>query len=296
MFRTTWISASGRASAKSASSSRLSRFRSINQKTDSFLPSSGSAFRNVLLKFVMPVWLRAPETIALLAAERGQPAGHLHHTGFGRGSGGGNGKHGKHRRRLLFERQMMQDVGEGFAVHQAMLDGHVHQFLGGVPGSKREGGIQRAAHTRFVIAHFIGGGPVRGPIRWQIAGAGIYAEREQLVEAGMKCGHIESAAEQVPIERLQMAEIEDEAMPLRDGTLVQRGRIDQIEKAVGLLTRSIESLAQFRVRCHTGHYFSKRVWWGRTPVLRGSSRTRSSARKACRADGAQSAPRLVAGG
>src|ERR1039457_3614104 len=157
---------------------------------------------------------------------------------------------------------MMQYVGEGFGVHQAMLDGHVHQFLGGVPGSKREGGIQRAAHARIVIAHFTFGGPVRGPIRWQIAGAGIYAEREQLVEAGMKCGHIESGAEQVPIERLQMAEIEDEAMPLRDGTLVQRGRIDQIEKAVGLLTRSIESLAQFRVRCHTGNYFSKRVWWG----------------------------------
>src|ERR1019366_9446492 len=154
----------------------------------------------------------------------------------------------------------------------------VHQFL----GRTREGGIQRAAHARIVIAHFTFGGPVRGPIRWQIARLGIYAEREQLVEAGMKRGHIESAAEQVPIERLQMAEIEDEAMPLRDGTLVQRGRIDQIEKAVGLLTRSIESLAQFRGRCPTGHYFSKRVWWGRTPVLRGSSRTRSSARKAPR--------------
>jgi hypothetical protein len=57
-------------------------------------------------------------------------------------------------------------------------------------------------------------------------------------------------AEQVPIERLQMAEIEDNAMPLRDGTLVQRGGIDQIEKAVGLRARLRESLAQFRVRCH----------------------------------------------
>src|ERR1035438_6970114 len=77
------------------------------------MENTGGAFRSVEL--VIP-----PETIALFAAQRGQPAGHLHHTGFGRGSGGGNGKHGKHRRRLLFERQMMQDVGEGFAVHQAM--------------------------------------------------------------------------------------------------------------------------------------------------------------------------------
>jgi len=43
MFLTTCISASGMASRKSARSSRLSRFRSINQKTTSFLLSCGSA-------------------------------------------------------------------------------------------------------------------------------------------------------------------------------------------------------------------------------------------------------------
>jgi hypothetical protein len=39
---------------------------------------------------------------------------------------------------------MMQDVGEGFGMHQAMLDGHVHQFLGDACREPREGGIQRA--------------------------------------------------------------------------------------------------------------------------------------------------------
>ena len=141
----------------------------------------------------------------------------------------------------------MQDVGEGLGVHQAMLDGHVHQFLWHMIGRLRQAGIQHAAHTRIVIAYFLGGGPVRGPVRWQIAGVGVYAEREYSVEAGMKRGHIQSRAEQVPIECLQMAEVENNAMPLRDGALVKRGRIDQIEEAIGLRTRLGEGLAQFRV-------------------------------------------------
>jgi hypothetical protein len=66
----------------------------------------------------------------------------------------------------------------------------------------------------------------------------------------MKRGHIESGAEQVPIERLQMAKVEDDAMPLRDGAIVKRGGIDQIEEAIGLRTRLGEGLAQFCGGCH----------------------------------------------
>ena len=148
----------------------------------------------------------------------------------------------------MFERQVMQDVGEGLGVHQAMLDGHVHQFLWHMIGRLRQAGIQHAAHTRIVIAYFLGGGPVRGPVRWQIAGVGVYAEREYSVEAGMKRSQIQIAAEQVPIERLQMAEIEDYAMPLGNRTLIQCGGIDQFEKAVGLRARLRQCLAQFHVR------------------------------------------------
>jgi hypothetical protein len=199
-------------------------------------------FHLVPLELVIP-----SETVAVCAAERGRAGGDFHHAGFRHGTGRGHGKRGRY---FPIERQMVQHVGEGFGVHQAMFDGHVQQFLRDIAGSPSQARIQIAAHTRIVTPHLFGGRPIRGLVRGQIGRIRIDAKRKQPVEPGMKCRHIQRAAQQVPIERLQMAEVEYDAMPFRNGALVQRRRIDQIEEAVGLRTCPVESLAQFRVRCH----------------------------------------------
>src|ERR1022692_4737043 len=66
----------------------------------------GLNVHEVLVELVIPA-----ETLVVFPAERGGAGGDLDHAGFGRGAGQGSRKRGRH---LLFERQMMQHVGEGF--------------------------------------------------------------------------------------------------------------------------------------------------------------------------------------
>jgi hypothetical protein len=58
-----------------------------------------------------------------------------------------------------------------------------------------------------------------------------------------------SLPEEVPVERLQMPDVKDDAMPLGDGTLVKKFGPNQIKQTVALRPRLIETSKQFVLDC-----------------------------------------------
>ncbi len=61
-------------------------------------------------------------------------------------------------------------------MHQAMLDGHMHEFIGNAGGSQRESVVQLGSYARIVIVHFIGARPVSRQVGRQVARIRVYAE------------------------------------------------------------------------------------------------------------------------
>ena len=79
------------------------------------------------------------------------------------------------------------------------------------------------------------GRPVRGLIRWQSAIHRVDAERKQAIELRIeRFPPGNSRVQKIPIERFQMPQVKDDAVPLRDGTLVQSIRADQFEELIRL--------------------------------------------------------------
>ena len=84
------------------------------------------------------------------------------------------------RRMLTVVGELVQDVRERLGVHQAMFDGDVEQLLG-----NREG-VDGFADLAAVALDLIEAGPIGGLVFGQLAGRRVDAEREELVERGMK--------------------------------------------------------------------------------------------------------------
>ncbi len=106
--------------------------------------------------------------------------------------------------------------------------------------------IERRAHALAVAADRRGGGPVRGRVGREPAPHGIDAEGEQAVEfrrEGLQPG--KPRAEQVPVEGLEVAEVEDEAVPLGNRPLVERIGPDQSEQPVGTDAGHRQACQQF---------------------------------------------------
>jgi hypothetical protein len=81
-------------------------------------------------------------------------------------------------------------------------------------------------------------GPVRGLIRRKASTDRIDAEGKQAIEFTIGVGRWqESPTQQVPVERFKMSNIENNPVPLRDRTLVQRIGSNDTEKGIGMMPR-----------------------------------------------------------
>ena len=139
----------------------------------------------------------------------------------------------------------MEKVGQGFGVHQAMLNGDVEERGGYLVNQSVEGGPD----SRIVAADIVLAWPVGWLIGGQTVASGINAEGKQLVEFRMERLDAEGlAGNQIPVEGFQMAQIEDQAMAFGDGAIEERIATDEGEQIVRLATRFGKAQAKSAVR------------------------------------------------
>src|SRR5215469_16214700 len=99
-----------------------------------------------------------------------------------------------------------------------MLNGHIHQEIIRPSG---QACIQFRPHAPDITFDLRLGGPVAGLIRWQPAVDWIDAEGEEAIEAGVK--RLQSGKlgmQKIPIERLQMAEVKNNAVAFGDRAVI----------------------------------------------------------------------------
>src|SRR5579871_4619616 len=90
--------------------------------------------------------------------------------------------------------------------------------------------VDHGADAPVVVANLLFRRPVRGLILWNLSYRRIDAELEKLIELRMEAWDVERlAANQVPIERFEMSQVENESMPFRDRTRVKCARLKERE-------------------------------------------------------------------
>src|ERR1039458_5305353 len=109
----------------------------------------------------------------------------------------------------------MKHVGERLGVHQSVLNRDVEQLPERTLAviRRRRGldhPVQSLADAVPILVYVLKPRPVLGPIGRQTPSYRVDAEREKAIELGAKAREIAGTAEQVPIERFQVAKIEDE--------------------------------------------------------------------------------------
>src|ERR1700733_535824 len=138
----------------------------------------------------------------------------------------------------------MQHIRQSFRMHQTVFDRDVQQSLwrlipapvAELPIHKRR--IKRRPNAIQVALDLRLSRPVRRLIGWQTAVDRVDAECEKMVKLGIaRFGGRKTGMKEVPIERLQVAEIENDPVSLRDGALIQRVRSDKLEEFIRLPTR-----------------------------------------------------------
>ena len=83
--------------------------------------------------------------------------------------------------------------------------------------------VQLATRALDVVAHRVEPWPVGWQVGGRLARRGIDAGLEQPVERRIEGGQVEhAAAELVPVERVEMPDVEDQPVPVRDRPLVER--------------------------------------------------------------------------
>src|SRR5579872_1011557 len=133
----------------------------------------------------------------------------------------------------------MQHVGQRLNVHQAVFDGDVEQSLNrklaghslGLLGcALQQFFIECSADIPHVVANGVERGPIRGLIRWKAATDRVDAEGEEPIEFRVETLKSESSfVEQVPIKGFEVPDVEDDAMTLRNGAIVDRGCLHDVE-------------------------------------------------------------------
>ena len=109
--------------------------------------------------------------------------------------------------------------------------------------------IQLPAGLRDVLAHGLLARPVFGHVRRQIATNRIDSESEQLIERRPLGRQMESStAQQIPVEGLEMAQIEDQPMTLGNRPVVERVGSDRGENCVSVGAGLGQSMQQWRER------------------------------------------------
>ena len=112
--------------------------------------------------------------------------------------------------------------------------------------------IESFARAPDVGTHFVDVRPVGRAILRGLARRRIDARLEQAIEVGVERRRVERAARDlVPVEGVEVAEVEDQAMAIGDRALVERLVRDEREQRVGVLARPLQFTAQVRV-VHVG--------------------------------------------
>src|SRR6266403_1954072 len=129
---------------------------------------------------------------------------------------------------FALDRQLVQHVAQRFGVHQAMFDGDIEQaamFEALQAGVFRSGRpqrvVQRAAQSGRVAPYFFWRWPIFREVIRQTSLHGIDAEGEESIEIGIERSKSEWLKEKVPIECLQMTQIENNTVALGNGTVVE---------------------------------------------------------------------------
>jgi hypothetical protein len=108
----------------------------------------------------------------------------------------------------------MKHVRERFRVHQSMLHGNVKELTVAAFGLCC---VQAFAYRIAIREHSVKRGPITRAIARQTSTHRIDAEREQPVELCVERLQTERSGEQIPVERLEVPDVEDDAVPLGNG-------------------------------------------------------------------------------
>jgi hypothetical protein len=136
----------------------------------------------------------------------------------------------------------MQHVGKRLNMHQAMFNGNVEQSIKRktIPSatvrfqtSIRQFLVQSSAYPAHIIAHKFERRPVRRPVGRQSPTHRVNPKRKQSIKLGMKAFQPKDVLmQQVPIERLEVPYVKNDAVTLWDGPLINRVGPDDIKKGV----------------------------------------------------------------
>src|SRR5438128_4180868 len=153
----------------------------------------------------------------------------------------------------------VKQIGESLRMHEAMLDRgfqhfqHLRMPFAGVFESGFDCGVKLIAQAGVVAVHFPASRPVERAIGGEAAADRIDAKRKKLIERRIKGAQPERAAsEKIPVESLDMAEIENEAVPLRNRPVVKRFLADQRKNFVGAGTRAHQTGLKIVANANSG--------------------------------------------
>ena len=108
--------------------------------------------------------------------------------------------------------------------------------------------VQPFPRAPDIGTHFVDVRPVGRAILGGLARRGIDARLEQAIEVGMERRRVERAARDlVPVEGVEVAEVEDQAMAVGDRAFVERLVGDEGEQRVGVVARLVQFAAQVGV-------------------------------------------------
>src|SRR5579863_10151612 len=134
----------------------------------------------------------------------------------------------------------MKHVGQGFDVHQTMLDGDIEKSWQGETVAHESFGIESCPRKLFVescpdLAHVIAHSgkirPVGGLIGGQSAANRVDTEGEQAIKFRMKTLQSEDVfVQQVPVKSLEMSDVEDDSEALRNRALEDGVRLDDVKQ------------------------------------------------------------------
>jgi hypothetical protein len=119
----------------------------------------------------------------------------------------------------------MEKIGEGLCVHQAMLDRDTEQ-LSRYPVCNI---VNRLPDTQSILTHLCSLRPVRALVLWQLSWFGIDPECEEPVELWMERGLPYRLGEEIPVKRLEMSDVENDPVTLRNRPLIEGIRPNQVE-------------------------------------------------------------------
>jgi len=125
-------------------------------------------------------------------------------------------------------------------MHEAVLDGHfqhgdqVWMPFGRPVQSSLDGSIQFLAEPAVITVHFVARRPIHGRVRWQAAAYRVNSKSKELVEYPVKGAQSKSAiSEQIPVKGLDMPDIENDPVSLRNRPVIQGFFPDDAKEFIG---------------------------------------------------------------